>query len=293
VLERYLSILILVLLLIVSGSSAFALDVPPLKGRVNDYARLLSPEAAARLELKLAAFEQEHATQIVLLTIPSLEGDVIEGFSIRVAEQWQIGQKGKDSGVILILAKAERKVRIEVGMGLQGVLPDITAGQIIRNQMGPHFKRNDFDQGVEAGIEAIMAATRGEFTAAPQEPRSRGHRGGVQTLLTFLLFAGIAAMVLGPFSRFLSGLAGAVGLPLAALMGFPGLGLTLLLILGAVGLVAGLILGAFSRFGGGGGFGGGGFYWGGGGFGGSSGGDSGGFSGGGGGFDGGGASGDW
>ena len=273
-----------------------ALDVPQLTGRVNDYARMLSPEAASLLEQKLAAFERDQTTQIVVLTIPSLQGDDIDQFTIRVVDQWKIGQKGTDNGVLLVLAQAERKVRIEVGMGLQGVLPDITAGRIIRDVMLPHLKTGDFEQGIAAGVDGIIAATQGEFKASPDERKSRTHPSGSPTLLTFLLFTGVAAVVLGSVSRYLGGLAGAVGLPLAAGMTFPGLGLGFLLLLGAAGLVAGFLLSPVARFGHSGGHGGGGSYWGGGGFGGggfSGGGGFGGFSGGGGGFDGGGASGDW
>lgn len=275
--------------------TAVALDVPQLTGRINDYARILSPGATTLLEQKLAGFEQEQSTQVVVLTIPSLQGEDIDQFAIRVADQWKIGQKGKDNGVILILAQAERKVRIEVGMGLQGVLPDITAGRIIRDIMRPHLRSGDFDRGVEAGVEAIMAATRGEFKATPGERAQRPKHRDASTFLTFLLFTGIAAAALGAVSRPLGGVAGAVGLPLAAAMAFPALALKSLLLLGAVGFAGGFLLSFLALFGHGGGRGGGGFYWGGGGFGGggsSSGGD-GGFFGGGGGFDGGGASDGW
>jgi len=275
-----------------------ALDAPQLSGRVNDYAGMLSPEAASRLDQKLAVFERDQSTQIVVLTIPSLQGDDIDQFTIRVADRWKIGQKGKDNGVLLVLAQAERKVRIEVGLGLQGVLPDITAGRIIRDVMRPHLKSGNFEQGIDAGVDGIIAATQGEFKAPPEERKNRPRQSGSSTLLTFLLFTGVAAVALGSVSRYLGGLAGAVGLPLAAGLSFSGLGLGILLLLGAAGLVAGFLLSSLARFGHNGGSGGGGFYGGGGGFGGGFGGGGfgggdGGFSGGGGGFDGGGASGDW
>src|SRR6185369_5936882 len=101
-----------------------AFEVPLLIGRINDQARMLSPESRQQLERKLAAFERETSNQVVVLTIESLQGDNIDQFSIRVAESWKIGQQGRDNGVLLVLAKEERKVRIEVGLGLQGVLPD-------------------------------------------------------------------------------------------------------------------------------------------------------------------------
>lgn len=288
-LKRILMVLVLVLVPACCG----ALDVPPLTGRINDHAGLLSSAAADRLERQMAAFEADQSTQIVVLTVPSLEGDDLEQFSIRVADAWKIGQKGKDNGVIMILTRAERRVRIEVGMGLQGVLTDLTSGRIIREVMRPYLKAGDFDRGITVGVEAIMAAVRGEFSAEPTR-QARQHQKSSSPAVTVLVMAGVAAVVLGSFSRILAGLAGAVGLPLAAGVAFHGLAFGSLLILGAVGAVAGLLLSAlFGRGGGGGG----GFYWGGGGFGGGFGGGGfgggGGFSGGGGGFDGGGASDGW
>jgi len=276
---------------------AAALDVPPLKGRVNDTANLLSPEAATRLEQKLAGFERETSNQVAVLTLPSLQGDDIDQFAIRVAEQWKLGQQGKDNGVLLIIAQAERKVRIEVGMGLQGALPDITASRIIREVMRPYLKNGNFDQAVNAGTDAIVAATKGEFKAAPQDAkRGRTHRTSTSAITLFLL-AVVAALILGTFSRYLGGAAGAIGLPLAASMVFPGLSMLILILLALGGLVGGFLLSMLLAGMSGGGYGGGGFgggYWGGGFGGGSSsggGGDS--FSGGGGGFDGGGSSDDF
>jgi uncharacterized protein len=285
--------ILLLIILLLMPLPVLALDAPQLTGRVNDYAGMLSPEAASRLEQKLAGFERDQSTQIVVLTIPSLQGDDIDQFTIRVADLWKIGQKGSDNGVLLVLARDERKVRIEVGMGLQGVLPDITAGRIIRDVMRPHLKSGNFERGISAGVDGIIAATKGEFKATPGERKSRPHQSGSSRLLTFLLFTGVAAVALGSVSRYLGGLAGAVGLPLAAGVTFSGLGLGILLLLGAVGLVAGFLLSTLARFGHNGGQGGGGFYGGGGFGGGGFGSGGGGFSGGGGGFDGGGASGDW
>jgi uncharacterized protein len=286
---------LLCILLLLLPVQLLALEPPRLVGRVNDYASLLSPGTASTLEKKLADFEQNQSTQVVLLTIPSLQGDDMEQFTIRVADAWKIGQKGKDNGVLLVIAKAERRVRIEVGMGLQGVLPDITASRIIRDTMRPHLKRGDFDSGISAGVEAIMAATKGEFASSPRDTGAHKRRSSGSPA-TFFLLAAVAAAILGSFSRLLGGIAGAVGLPLAATLVFPGAGLLLLLILALVGFGGGLLLG--SLFSGGFGGGGGGFYdgggWGGGGFyGGGSSGDNGGFSGGGGGFDGGGSSDDY
>lgn len=284
---------VLALLLVLPGIVA-ALDAPQLRGRVDDLAGMLSPEAAARLEQKLADFERETTNQVAVLTIPSLQGDDIDQFAIRVAEQWKLGQKGKDNGVLLILAQAERKVRIEVGMGLQGVLPDITASRIIRDVMRPYLKTGNFDQGVNAGVDAIIAATKGEFKATPQDAATRAHKKN-SSFSTVLVITLVVAIICGMLSRYLGGAAGAIGVPLAASMAFPGLGVPALFLLALAGLVGGFLLSMLLSNMGGGGFGGGGFgggYWGGGFGGGSSGGgDS--FSGGGGDFDGGGSSDDY
>lgn len=290
--------IVLLITLLLFPLQLMALDAPRLTGRVNDLAKVLSAETQQRLEQKLAAFERETSNQIAVLTVPTLEGDDIAQFAIRVADAWKLGQEGRDNGVLLILAPAERKVRIEVGMGLQGVFPDITASRIIRDTMRPYLKSNDFNQGISVGVDAIIAATKGEFKADGQLPGQRASGKSTPIVRVFMSVVVIAA-VLGLFSRYLGSAAGAIGLPLVASSLFPGMGLLTLLLLAGGGLVGGFLLSILVSSllgGGGGGGGGGGFYGGGlgGGFyggGGGGGGDV--FSGGGGGFDGGGSSGDF
>jgi uncharacterized protein len=127
--------------------AAHSLDVPKLQGYVNDYAGMISPSVKSRIVEELRAFEQSDSTQIVLLTIPSLEGENIEEFGIKVAERWKIGQQQKDNGVLLIVSKEERKIRIEVGRGLEGKLTDLMAGRIIDQVITPRFRQGDFDAG--------------------------------------------------------------------------------------------------------------------------------------------------
>jgi len=131
------SIIILILLILLPASQASGLNVPALKGRVNDYADMLSPGETAELQAKLEQHEKETSNQIVILTVPSLEGEVLEDFSIRVADKWKIGQKGKDNGVIILIARDEKKIRIEVGRGLEGVLTDLLSGRIIEEMKTP------------------------------------------------------------------------------------------------------------------------------------------------------------
>ena len=296
---------ILIMLLLICPAQLAALEAPPLAGRVNDRARMLSADSLQRLEQKLAAFERETSNQVVVLTVPTLQGDDIDQFSIRVAEAWKIGQKGRDNGVLLVITQAERKVRIEVGMGLQGVLPDITAGRIIRDVMRPYLKSGNYDQGITVGVDSIIAATKGEFKGTGSLEKQNPAKNKSPSFITMLLAAAISVAVFGLYSRYLGGAVGAVGLPLATYLAFPAMGLITLILLGVFGLFAGLLLSMFisGLFGGGGGFGGGGFggfgggflggFFGGSGGGGSSSGGDDGFSGGGGGFDGGGSSDDF
>lgn len=228
-------------LLALTSSSARALDVPPLAGRrVHDQAGVLSAHTERQLEQQLAAYEASTGHQFAVLIVPSLEGDPIEDYTLRVAEGWQLGQKGKDDGVLLFIAMNDRKIRIEVGYGLEGDLPDVFAGRIIRDVMAPAFRRNDPAAGVVRAVSAITAATGGQGEPLPPPRRTRSHDGR--------------------------------GLPPYVL-----LGLVLLLFLGGGrgmgGFILGAALGGMGRggFGGGsrhGGGGGGGFSGGGGGFGG-------------------------
>ena len=288
--KRFLALFIVMFL----AGSAYSLDVPALRGHVNDYAGILSPAAVQGLESQLTEFEQKESTQIAVLTIPSLSGENIEEYSIRVAEAWKIGRKGLDNGAILLIAAQDRKIRIEVGRGLEGKLTDLVAGRIIRNDIGPRFKAGDFDGGVQAGVTAIMLVAKGEYQGKNIDLRHAGKSAPpVFSLAIFLL---VVCIFLGAISRLLGGLAGAVGAPVVAWLVLPGLSLAILAGLVVAGFAIGLLVSFL--FGGGGGGGGGGFYGGpfiGGGFGGGSfgGGSDGGFSGGGGDFGGGGASGGW
>ncbi len=289
----FCTLLLITVVFLFFAGRAFALDVPKLEGYVNDYANMISPQARAQLANELKSFEQTDSTQIVILTVPSLEGEVIEDFGIKVAEAWKIGQKGKDNGVIFLVARQDRKLRIEVGRGLEGRLTDLMAGRIIDLVVKPRFKRGDYDGGFIAGVSALIDASRGEFKA--DRSRRADKRESSSRLFTFLIFIGIAVVFLGSISRPLGAIGGALGLPLSVFLASISIGLVGFLILAIVGIVAGLLLPfLFSAGGRGGGFGPGGFYgggFGGGGF--SSGGGSDFGGGGGGDFGGGGASGDW
>ncbi|MBI5471038.1 MAG: TPM domain-containing protein [Ignavibacteriae bacterium] len=142
---------------------AYSKEVHYLSSRVNDYAGILSPECIQRLEQTLKSHEDSTSNQVVVLTVESLEGEVLEEYSIKVVDQWKLGTKKNDNGVLLLIAKDDRKVRIEVGNGLEGSLTDLISGAIIRHEIVPAFKDGDYDGGVEHGVDAILKAIKNEY----------------------------------------------------------------------------------------------------------------------------------
>ena len=270
------------------ASAQGLVPIPKLEARVTDLSGTLTAEQQSGLEEKLAAFEARKGAQIVVLMVPTTHPEEIEQYSIRVVDQWRIGRAHVDDGVLLIIAKNDRRMRIEVGYGLEGALPDAIASRIIAETIRPLFAQNDFYGGINAGVDQIARVIDGEALPAPERT---WHGGGSRRLSGFLPFLFIAVLVGSSVLRALLGRPAG-----AAVTG--GLAGVLVWLLG--GFVVGAILAAalafvfalLSGMGGGlgraGGFGG----WGGGMMGGGMGG-GGGFSGGGGGFGGGGASGGW
>jgi len=153
--------------------TALAADVPYLSGRVVDNAEILGAETKRKLTEQLKAHEAETGNQIAVLTVPALEGESVESYAEQVFNAWKLGQKGKDNGVLLLVAPNERRMRIEVGYGLEGTLTDVAASRIIRNVMTPRFKAGDFEAGIEAGVAAVIGQLAGSAEApadAPAEP---------------------------------------------------------------------------------------------------------------------------
>jgi uncharacterized protein len=281
--KRFLLIVISAILLL-PVSWASALEVPALKGRVNDYADMISPEAESLLEERLKSFEMSDSTQVVILTVNSLEGDALEDFTIRVAEKWKIGQTKKDNGVILFASKNDRRMRIEVGRGLEGVLTDLLSGRILDNVIRPKFRAGDFDGGFLDGTGSIIDACRGEFkNDSPAGSSSGGGSSTGNLPIIFFVLLYIVILIFSKISKILSGGIGAIGLPLIIHFSLFEIGLTGIVI----GAIAGFIFALIAPY----------MPIGGGYSGGSSGGSSsfggGGFSGGGGSFGGGGSSGGW
>jgi len=280
VLRRWLTFFLLCLL---SFTAAAEVAVPPLTHRITDLTGTLTPEQQAALESRLQNFETQKGSQISVLIVPTTQPEAIEQYSIRVVEQWKLGRKGVDDGVLLLVAKDDRALRIEVGYGLEGILPDAIAKRIVAEDITPHFKQGDFYGGIVAGSTRILAVLQGETLPAPQQ-QSRS-TVSLESYFPFLLFGALVSgavlrRVLGTFPGALvnGGLTGIVVLLLGG-------GILFAVFIGIMAFA--FALGGGRRWGGGG-FGTGGF-----GRGGDSGFGGGGFSGGGGGFGGGGASGKW
>jgi uncharacterized protein len=175
----------LALALAVSAPTARAADVPALSGRVVDRARILTPERVRRIEALSAAYEARTGGQIAVLLVPSLDGEPIEDFAERVFRTWRLGQREKDNGILLVIAPDDRRVRIEVGYGLEGSLTDAAAGRIIRNVIAPAFREDAYGRGVEEGVKAVIATLDGD----PQAGAPVERHGPAVSVLLFLLAA--------------------------------------------------------------------------------------------------------
>ena len=200
------------LLIVSTHSPAKALDTPPLTGRVNDYAGMLSAQTRERVESLSAELEASDSTQVVVLTIDSLKGEALEAYSLQVFQSWKIGQKDRDNGVLLLISRSDRKIRIEVGYGLEGRLTDLKSGRIIRNIISPRFKEGNFDAGVYDGVVAIAQTVRGEF----KDMEKSGERNSLDhwPALLMPLFFGLAMVGnIGARNRIVGTVAGGLIFP--------------------------------------------------------------------------------
>jgi uncharacterized protein len=295
---RGIAMLFLLVGLTFSAGPARAQDlvkVPPLTARVTDLTNTLSAAERQALDAKLAAWEAQTGNQLVVLMLPSTQPEAIAAYSIRVAEAWKIGHKGKDNGAVFLIAKNDRKNRIEVGYGLEGVLTDVTTRRILAETVAPYFRNNQFAQGIDAGVDQVIAVVnKGEPLADSPAVQAPQRRSGGISFDTILILLFVVVPVIGGILRRIFGRAigSTVGAGIVGGAAWMFAGSLVIAIIAAVvafivmltfGLGSGLVGrggGIFIPGGGSGGFGGGS-------------GGGGGFSGGGGGFGGGGASGDW
>jgi len=190
----------ILVLSVILASGAFAAEVIPPKpaGYFNDYANVVPKEKALAFNEKLAQFERETSNQVVVAVFPKMESDSdVFDYTYRVKEQWGVGQKGTNNGAVLFVFVQDRKMFLQVGYGLEGVLPDITARDITEHVVKPHFKTGDYAAGLEAGINAIIQATRGEYKGSGQtvlEKRGPASGGG-SGALTFIIILFVALML--------------------------------------------------------------------------------------------------
>ncbi|HSW52525.1 MAG TPA: YgcG family protein [Sulfuricaulis sp.] len=282
---------LLLLVFFLAGSAVHAeVAVPPLAARVTDLTGTLSPSQLDALEQELHAFETRKGSQIAVLIVPTTQPEAIEQYSLRVAETWKLGRKGIDDGALLLVAKDDRTLRIEVGYGLEGVIPDAVANRVIDEIIVPFFKQGDFYGGIQAGVARLIRLIDGEPLPPPQA-RDRSWSG----IADLLPVAFIAVMIGGGFLGSLLGrlIGAAVSGAIVGVVFWIAIGSLLgALVAGVVVFLFTLAIGGSGGRGGRGDFGG----WSGGYSSGSGGGWSssgGGFSGGGGRFGGGGASGRW
>lgn len=182
--------------MMLAAAAVPALEVPYLTGRVNDNAGMLDPEEESRIATRLEALEQANGAQVVVLTIPSLEGEVLEDYSLRVAETWGLGDEEVDNGLLFLIARDDRKLRLEVGYGLEGVIPDVLAGRILRNVVQPEFRAGRFAAGIEAAVETIATAIEGGDVS------SLAPSSGSEEIpwVARLAIGGIFFLVIGTFS---------------------------------------------------------------------------------------------
>ena len=175
-------------LLLIAAFPLSALDVPPLSGRVVDNANLLSSSEKEELTSLLESLEEATGAQVAVLTVATLAGDSLESFGIRVADTWKLGQKGEDNGAILIVALAERKIRIEVGYGLEDKLTDMKCGLIIRNVIAPYFQNGDYGEGITAGVKNMAGIVAGDADLVSKRVAGEALPTDVIPIAAFIIF---------------------------------------------------------------------------------------------------------
>jgi uncharacterized protein len=266
--------------------TAAEIAVPPLKARVTDLTATLTSDQRAALEQKLVALEARKGSQVAVLLVPTTQPETVEQYAIRVFDQWKLGRKGTDDGVLLLVAKNDRKLRIEVGYGLEGAIPDAIARRVVDEDIVPLFKQGNFYGGISAGTDRVSKLIEGESMPPPRRTAAPGSGWNTETLfIGFIILAMASQLLHSLLGRFLG--AGVAGVA-AGIVGYVLAGLAAAAIIGLIAFVISLFIGATGRQGrgwsSGGNWSSGGGSW-------SSGG--GGFSGGGGSSGGGGASGSW
>lgn len=280
--------LLAILIVGFTSVTSFAYDVPPLNGRVNDNAGLLTADQRSALTETLRALEEKTTAQVAILTVKDLQGGDIKSFALKVAETWKLGQKGKDNGLLILYTVKEDRYRLEVGYGLEGAIPDGLAGSIIRQQLrtkaDPKHGKNDFGAAFTGAVEQIASIINAEFAKDPTGGSMKKPPAAPSGATLFILFA---IAIVGALNKYIGTIVGIIaGIGAAQFYSLGGFGLVALPILAAIiGYFGSFIINTTNKIGGAVGSGSGSSS------GSSSGGSDGGFSGGGGSFGGGGADG--
>src|SRR2546421_4332668 len=248
-LKRWLGLVAAGVLLAGLGSARAEVAVPPLKAHVTDLTGTLSARELRDLDSRLAAFEHGKGSQVAVLMLPTTAPETVEEYSIRVADAWKIGRARVDDGVILVVAKNDRKLRVEVGRGLEGAIPDAVAKRVVSDVITPHFRSGDFYGGIAAGADALMKLIEGEGLAAPQSGGIiRGVHRTIDFQTIFLLFVALVltdAIFMRLFGRVVGagisgGIVGAIVWLAAGVLAFAVIG-------GLLGFVVALVNGLGSR----------------------------------------------
>ncbi len=245
------------------------------RGFVNDFAGILQPQEKLQLEQKIALFASSTSNEIAVVTIPNLGNDTIENFAVKLFEDWKIGKAKKDNGVLLLIARDDHKVRIEVGYGLEGALTDLQSDSIITNDITPNFRAEQYYRGIDAAVSDIMAATQGEYTASSNDSRAVNVLFEYWYLIPFAFM--FLASILGRSKSWWAGgvVGGVAGVIIGLIYGFFYFGIVVTAVLIPVGLLFDFVVSrSYNRYvngiggmpwwmrggrGGPGGFGGGGF----------------------------------
>lgn len=203
--QTWVKILVLAVLLLSATLTRAEVAIPLLKSHVTDLTATLSASEATQLEQKLAAFEKAKGSQVAVLIVPTTQPETIEQYALRVAETWKLGRKGIDDGVLLLVAKNDRALRIEVGYGVEGALPDAMAKRIIAEIIVPQFKAGNFVAGIDMGINTILSLLKGESLPLPSTKNSPGNSSGMHILLDNFIPVLIGLIVLGRMLQALLG----------------------------------------------------------------------------------------
>ena len=233
-------VLLLTLALLAAVAALADVAVPPLRQRVNDLTGTLTAEQVAALETKLAAFEQRKGSQIFVLIVPTTQPETIEEYAIKVADAWKPGRKGVDDGVLLVVAKDDRALRIDTRYGLEGVIPDAVAKRIVSDIIVPHLRSGDFNGGIDAGVDAMIKLIDGESLPPPSQRRAPPQQERGFNLQALLAIGFVLVFVVGGVLRAILGrlpAAGVIGVIAGGIVWFLAASLLAAVAVGLVGFM--------------------------------------------------------